>query len=171
MAHIVGSASRQTETWGLYCPHKVFVSQLHPLSWWRKAWRPSYTPRVLHQCLPRPCTRAPSCSTTSCTSFQDELIQPEAVSQGALIPPRGPQSPERIDFSGCSVVKNLPANAGDVALIPGLGRLLGEGNSPPLQYSHLENPVDRRAWWAIVHGVTRVRHDLVTEQPPLTLLV
>ena len=49
-------------------------------------------------------------------------------------------------------------------LIPVLGRSPGEENGNTLQYSCLGNPMDRRAWWAIVHGVTRVRHDLVTEQ-------
>ena len=56
------------------------------------------------------------------------------------------------------VVKNPPANAGearDVCLIPGLGRSLGEGNVNPLQYSCLENAMDRGAWWVIVHGVTK----------------
>ena len=48
-------------------------------------------------------------------------------------------------FPGGSVVKNLPANAGDTALIPGLGRSPGGGNDYPLQYSCLENPVDRGA--------------------------
>jgi len=64
------------------------------------------------------------------------------------------------------VVKNLLANAGDsgdVNLIPGLGRSPGEGNGNPLQYSCLENPMDRGAWQATVHGVQRVEHDLVTE--------
>ena len=56
-------------------------------------------------------------------------------------------------FPGGSVVKNLPANAGDVGLIPGLGRSLEEGNGNPLQYSCLENPTDRGARWATVHGV------------------
>ena len=56
-------------------------------------------------------------------------------------------------FPGGSVVKNLPANAGDVCLIPGLGRSLEEGNGNPLQYSCLENPTDRGARWATVHGV------------------
>ena len=46
-------------------------------------------------------------------------------------------------FPGGIVVKNLPANAGDVGSIPGLGRSLGEGNGNALQYSCLENPVDR----------------------------
>ena len=60
------------------------------------------------------------------------------------------------------VVKNLPANAGDVrdeGLTPGLGRSPGGGHGNPLQYSCLENSMDRGAWWATVHGVTRVRHD------------
>ena len=61
------------------------------------------------------------------------------------------------------VVKNPPANAGDLrdsGLIPGLGRSPGGGNGNPLQYSFLENPMDREAWWAAVHGgLKRVRHD------------
>ena len=56
------------------------------------------------------------------------------------------------------MVKNLPANTGntrDWGSIPGLGRPPGVGNSNLLQYSCLGNPVDRGAWWAIVHGVTK----------------
>ena len=56
-------------------------------------------------------------------------------------------------FPGGSVVKNLSGNAGDTGLVPGLGRSPGEGNGKPLQYSCLGNPMDRGAWWAIVHGV------------------
>ena len=56
-------------------------------------------------------------------------------------------------------------NAGDPGSIPGSERSSGEGNSNPLQYSCLENLMDRRAWQAIVHGVTRVRHDLLTKPP------
>ena len=52
------------------------------------------------------------------------------------------------------VVKNPPANAGDTGSIPGLGRPPGGGNGNPLQYSCLENPMDRGAWWATVHGVS-----------------
>ena len=52
------------------------------------------------------------------------------------------------------MVKNPPANAGDVGSIPGLGRSPGEENGNALQYSCLENSMDRGAWWAIVHGVT-----------------
>ena len=52
------------------------------------------------------------------------------------------------------VVKNPPANAGDVDSIPGWGRSPGGGNGNPLQYYCLENPLDRGAWWATVHEVT-----------------
>ena len=58
------------------------------------------------------------------------------------------------------MVKNPPANAGDIestGLIPGLGRSSVEGNSFPLQYSCLENSMDRGAWQATVHGVTKSR--------------
>ena len=54
------------------------------------------------------------------------------------------------------MVKNLPTNSGDsrdVSSIPGLGRFPGGGHRNPLQYSCLENPMDRRAWKATVHGV------------------
>ena len=58
------------------------------------------------------------------------------------------------------VVKNLPANAGDlrdVGSSPGLGRSPGGGHDNLLQYSYLGNSMDRRAWWATVHGVTKSR--------------
>ena len=54
-------------------------------------------------------------------------------------------------------MKNPPANAGDIRAgdsIPGLGKSPGEGNGNLIQYSCLENPMDRGAWWAIVHTVT-----------------
>jgi len=56
------------------------------------------------------------------------------------------------------VVKNPPINAGDagdVSSIPGLGRSPGVGSGNPLQYSCLENPMDREAWWATVHMVAK----------------
>ena len=61
-------------------------------------------------------------------------------------------------FPGGSVVKNLPANAGDAAdagLIPVLGRSPGGGNGNPLWHLCLENPMDRGAWQATVHGVAK----------------
>ena len=61
-------------------------------------------------------------------------------------------------FPGGSVVKIPPAKVGYVGSIPGWGRSPGGGHGNPLQYSCLENPMDRGAWWATVHGVTK-RHD------------
>ena len=58
-------------------------------------------------------------------------------------------------FPNDSVVKNLPASAGHLGLIPGSGRSLGEGNGNPLQYSCLGNFMDRGAWRATVHGVAK----------------
>ena len=62
-------------------------------------------------------------------------------------------------FPGGSVVKNLPANAGDLGdagSIPGLGRSPGGEHDSPLQYSCLEDPMDRGAWWATVHGDAKI---------------
>ena len=72
------------------------------------------------------------------------------------------------------MVKNLSANAGDIkdmSSIPRLGRSPGEGHGDPLQNSCLENPMDRGAWWATVHGVARVGHDLATQPPPPPRLI
>ena len=55
------------------------------------------------------------------------------------------------------MLKDPPANAGDEGSMAGLGRSPGEGNSNPLQYSCLGNPMDRGDWWATVHGVTKSR--------------
>ena len=69
-------------------------------------------------------------------------------------------------FPGISMVKNLPNNSGDTGSIPVSGRSPGEGNGKPLQYSYLENPIDGGAWYATVHEVGRVRHDLETKPLP-----
>ena len=72
-------------------------------------------------------------------------------------------------FPGGIVVKNLPANAGDTReadSIPGSGRSTGEGNGNLLQYSCLENPMDRGALWATVHGVAKSWTRLSTHTPP-----
>ena len=58
-------------------------------------------------------------------------------------------------FPGGSEVKASACNAGDLGSIPGSGRSPGEGTGNPYQYSCLENPMDREAWWATVHGVTK----------------
>ena len=61
-------------------------------------------------------------------------------------------------LSGIKKIKSLPAYAeaaGDAGLIPGSGKSPGEANGNPLQYSCLKNPMDKRAWWATVHGVAK----------------
>ena len=58
------------------------------------------------------------------------------------------------------MVKESACNAGNLGLIPGLGSSPGEGNSYTLQYSCLENPMDRGTWWATVHGLTKNRTGL-----------
>ena len=74
-------------------------------------------------------------------------------------------------FPGGSAVKNLLANAGDANLISESGRSLGVGNSNPLQYSCLGNPMDRGAWWASVNGSQRVKHNLVTKQQEQLIII
>ena len=76
-------------------------------------------------------------------------------------------TPVFLGFPGGSASKESTCNAGDLGLIPGLGRSPGEGNSHPFQYSCLENPMNRGAWQAAVHGVTK--RD-TTEQLSLTSL-
>ena len=61
------------------------------------------------------------------------------------------------DFPGGSEGKAPVYNAGDPGSVPGSGRSPGEGNGNPLQYSCLENPMDRGAWWATVLGVAKSR--------------
>ena len=65
-----------------------------------------------------------------------------------------------MSFLGGSDGKVFTYNEGDLDSIPGLGRAPGEGNSNPLQYSCLENAMDRGAWWAAVHGVGKSRAQL-----------
>ena len=72
------------------------------------------------------------------------------------------------------VVKNPPANAGDsrdVGSIPESGEFPGVENGNLLQYSWLGNPMDRGAWWPTVHGVARVRHNLVTKPTNYDMLL
>ena len=64
------------------------------------------------------------------------------------------------DFPHSAVGKESACNAGELGSIPGLGRSPGEGNGNPLQYSCLENPMDRGAWQVIVHGVAKSQTQL-----------
>ena len=73
---------------------------------------------------------------------------------------------QRRGFPGGSVVENPPVNAkdtGHMGLNPGLERSPGDGNGTSLQYSCLENPMNREAWWVAVHGSRRVGPNLETE--------
>ena len=74
-------------------------------------------------------------------------------------------------FPHCSVGKESACNVGDPGLSPGLGRSSGEGKGYPFQCSHLENPMDRGAWQATVHGIARIRHNLVTKPLPPTVFI
>ena len=65
------------------------------------------------------------------------------------------KSKHNLGFPGGSDGKESACNLGDLGSIPGLGRSPGGGHSNPLQCSCLENPMDRRAWWATVHGVAK----------------
>ena len=69
------------------------------------------------------------------------------------------------------MVKNPPTNTGDEGTIPGSERSPGGGNGNPLQYSCLENPMDRGAWWATVHGVAESWMQLSSGLPGKFLLV
>ena len=78
-------------------------------------------------------------------------------------PGRGHQNClKRVGFPGGSEGKASACDAGDQGSIPGLGRSPGEGNGNPLQYSCLEDPMDRGAWWATVHRV--IKESDTTEQ-------
>ena len=89
---------------------------------------------------------------------------------GAHMPQLRPSAAKQISkvfwsFPHSSVGKKSAWHAGDPGLNPGLGRSPGEGNGNPLQYSPLENPMDRGAWKATVHGAARVREDLAAKPP------
>ena len=79
------------------------------------------------------------------------LVNSSLISQSFVI------SFRVIGFPGSLDGKASAYNVGDPGSIPGSGRSLGEGNGNPLQYSCLENPMDRGAWWATVHGVAKSR--------------
>ena len=87
------------------------------------------------------------------------------MNPGGLREPAGRNSrvSPGLGFPSGSVVKNPPANAGDAedtGSVPGLGRSPGEGNGNPLYYTCLKNPIDRGAWQATLHGVTKNRTQL-----------
>ena len=67
-----------------------------------------------------------------------------------------------MSFPGGPVVKDVPTSARDVGSVPGSGGSLGEGNGNPLQYSCLQNSMDKRSLLGYIHGVTRVGHNRAT---------
>ena len=84
------------------------------------------------------------------------MVSGPAASRGSLV------AMQILRTTVVLVVKNLPANAGDIrdmGSIPGSGRSPGGGHGNPLQYSCLEDPMDRGAWWVTVHGLQRVGHN------------
>ena len=82
------------------------------------------------------------------------LQQENLITYHLLMHPHFCRGKDQKGFPGGSDGKESTCNAGDLGLIPGLGRSPGGGQGSPLQYSCLENPMDRGAWRATVHGVT-----------------
>ena len=98
------------------------------------------------------------------SGYQRQLIY--TVNDLSILYNLDPLLKKEKSFPGGSEGKASACNAGDPGLILGLGRSHGEGNGNPPQYSCLENPMNRGAWQATVHGVTRVGHNLATKPPP-----
>ena len=107
--------------------------------------------------------------TTLWDSLEAQLVKNPAAtwetwvqSLGWEDPPEKGQAttPVFLGFHYGQADKESACNAGDLGLIPGLGRSPGEGNGYPLQYSRLENSTDGGAWWATVHGVTKSQTQL-----------
>ena len=99
------------------------------------------------------------------TSLVAQLIKNLYAVQETLVQFLGQEDPWRRDrlptpvflgFPGGSDSKESACNAGDLGLITGLGRSPGGGHGNPFQCSCLENPMNREAWWAMVHGVTKI---------------
>ena len=116
--------------------------QCRLLSWARRPWVVQAVTTLL---------ASPNATTTPCPIHTEQLEAPQVCN---TLPPFLPLS---CGFPGGSEVKASASHAGDPGSIPGSGRSPGEGNGNPLQYSCLENPMDRKAWWATVHGVPKSR--------------
>ena len=102
-------------------------------------------------CAPRQCNHGSPCAASNvCTASCPFSSQ----GSGALCG-RGCTSLRTVGFPGGSDSKESACDAGDLGSIPGLGRSPGRENGNPLQYSCLGNPINRGAWWATVHGVTK----------------
>ena len=110
---------------------------------WRRKWQPTpvFLPREVHG----------QSNLVGYSPWGHKELDMTEVTEHSSIQGRG--------FPRWLHGKESTCNAGDVGLIPELGRSPGGGHSNPLQYSCLENPIDRGVWWATVHGVARVWHD------------
>ena len=105
------------------------------------------------------CTEVEGCGQVPCLSIPcDEVCPPHLLSLLLSLSHLSCQGvgynivSKPFQLPGGSDGKESSCNAGDLGLIPELGRSLGEVNDNPLQYSCLENPMDREAWWTTVHG-------------------
>ena len=132
-----------------WCPgastHKVRAPALAP----RVLGQPPLSPLSSHQSGPLPVSGLRK-------GLQNPLLSGRSTKDQDLYPTSATSSLCNVkSFPGGSVVMNHPANAREEGLIPGSGRSPGEGNGNPLHCSCLENPMDRGAWWAAVHGVTK----------------
>ena len=108
-----------------------------------QGWRPVGAISALSLCLTSGKELVHSPGADFCDCYQgDTSGWPGSVARGLLLQSRGAAG-----FPGCSDGKKSICNAGDAALIPGLGRSPGEGDGNPQQYSCLENSMDRQAWW------------------------
>ena len=84
------------------------------------------------------------------------MLRPQQTADGhVILTNRSECVPVNSGFPGGSDDKESACNAGDLGSIPGSGRSSGGGHGNPLKYSNLENPMDRGAWQATVHGVTK----------------
>ena len=121
-----------------------------------RLWSSGFTASLLESAAPTPIT--PSAVSVivlpiASSPRVNQLDQEKHIHFGSGI--HGPR--EHSGFSGGSDGKESACSAGDTGSVPGSGRSLGEENGNPLQSSCLENPMDRRAWSAIVHGVAKSR--------------
>ena len=144
-----------------FCLCLVLLFQPQSSLWYLRRilmqWHPSFS-----YCLDNGCT--PSYQKGLCKLWEEFLTKGTITGPSLLSGHKKPLLSHKSGFPRDSVVKNPPANAGDLGSIPGSGRassIPGGGNGNPLQYSCLENPMDRGAWRAIVH---RVAESDTTEQ-------